>query len=55
MNGLQKTVGGLIKRVVDHAMGSGLMQEETSAEGTRYGTPGIAARRAILLALFHTT
>ena len=43
MNKLQKKIGALIQRVIDSAMGNGLMQEETSADGERYVTPGIGA------------
>lgn len=42
MGRLQKKMGRLIQRVIDIAMGSGLMQEENTAEGERYITPGIA-------------
>ena len=40
MNKLQKKMGNLIQRIIDSAMGNGLMQEETTAEGERYVTPG---------------
>ena len=43
MNKLQKKMGNLIQRIIDSAMGNGLMQEETTAEGERYVTPGIGA------------
>ena len=43
MNKLQKKIGALIQRVIDSAMGNGLMQEETSADGERCVTPGIGA------------
>ena len=43
MNKLQKKIGALIQRIIDSAMGNGLMQEETTADGERYVTPGIAA------------
>lgn len=41
MSKLAKKAGKAIQWVVDKAMGSGLMQEETSAQGTKYVTPGI--------------
>ena len=41
MSKLAKKAGKAIQWVVDKAMGSGLMQEETSARGTKYVTPGI--------------
>ena len=31
----------MMRRVIDTAMGNGLMQEETAADGERYVTPGI--------------
>lgn len=42
MKKLKKTMGKLIQRVIDSAMGSGLMQEETTAAGERYVTPDIS-------------
>ncbi len=42
MNKLKKKMGKLIQRVIDSAMGNGLMQEETDASGERHVTPGIA-------------
>ena len=42
MGRLQKMIGKVIQRVIDNVMGSGLMQEETAAEGERYVTPGIS-------------
>jgi len=41
MNKWKKKMGQLIQRVIDSAMGNGLMQEETTASGERYLTPGI--------------
>ena len=41
MNKLQKKFGKLVQRIIDTAMGNGLMQEETTASGERYVTPGI--------------
>ena len=41
MNKWKKKFGQLIQRVIDSAMGNGLMQEETAAEGERYRTPGM--------------
>ena len=41
MKKLQRAAGKLIQRVMDHATGSGLMQEETAAAGTQDITPGI--------------
>ena len=41
MNKLEKALGKIAQRVIDKAMGSGLMQEETTAEGVRAVTPGI--------------
>ncbi len=38
----QKKLGQLAQRVIDRAMGNGLMQEEMTAEGEQYQTPGIA-------------
>ncbi len=43
MKKLKKELGKLAQRIIDSAMGNGLMQEETSAEGERYVTPGIGA------------
>lgn len=43
MNKLKKKLGKFMQRVVDKAMGNGLMQEETEASGERYITPGISA------------
>ena len=39
----KKKAGQIMQRIIDAAMGNGLMQEETSANGERYVTPGIAA------------
>lgn len=41
MSKLKKKLGKMIQRVIDGAMGSGLAQEMTAAEGDRYVTPGI--------------
>ncbi len=41
MKKLEKALGKIAQRVIDKAMGSGLMQEETTAEGVRAVTPGI--------------
>ena len=41
MKKLKKQLGKLAQRVIDMAMGNGLMQEETTAGGERYVTPGI--------------
>ncbi len=41
MSRLKKKLGKMIQRVIDGAMGSGLAQEMTAAEGDRYVTPGI--------------
>ena len=41
MKKLKKQLGKLAQRVIDMAMGNGLMQEETAADGERYVTPGI--------------
>ena len=38
----QKKFGQLAQRVIDRAMGNGLMQEEMTVEGEQYQTPGIA-------------
>ena len=43
MKKLKKELGKLAQRIIDMAMGNGLMQEETSADGERYVTPGIGA------------
>ncbi len=43
MNKLKKKMGAVIQRIIDKAMGNGLMQEELSADGERYVTPGIGA------------
>lgn len=45
---LQLRMGQLIQKVMDRVMGNGLMQEETTASGERYQTPGIGeiARKA---------
>ena len=40
MDLIQKGVGKLVRRVVDHATGSGLLQEENTPEGERYHAPG---------------
>ncbi len=42
MKKLKKGLGKLAQRVIDMAMGNGLMQGETTAGGERYVTPGIA-------------
>ena len=42
MNIMQKTLGTVVQMVIDRAMGSGLMQQETTASGERYITPGIS-------------
>ena len=41
MKKLKNQFGKLAQRIIDSAMGNGLMQEETTAEGERYVTPGI--------------
>ena len=41
MSKLEKKLGNLMQRMIDKAMGSGLMQEESTAAGERYVTPGI--------------
>lgn len=41
MNKLKKKIGQLMQRIIDSAMGSGLMQEELTASGEKYVTPGI--------------
>ena len=38
---LKNKLGKMAQRIIDKAMGNGLMQEETSASGERYVTPGI--------------
>ena len=43
MNKLKKTLEKTIQQIIDRAMGNGLMQEETTASGERYVTPGIGA------------
>ena len=42
MNKLEKKMGKIIQRVIDSAIGGGLAQEMTSAEGERYSAPGMA-------------
>ena len=42
MKKLKNKFGKLMQRIIDRAMGNGLMQEETTADGERYMTPGIA-------------
>jgi len=37
----KKKIGQVMQRIIDAAMGNGLMQEETTASGERYVTPGI--------------
>ncbi len=41
VNKWKKKMGKLMQRIIDAAMGNGLMQEETTAGGERYVTPGI--------------
>ena len=41
MNKIKKTFGKIAQRVIDKAMGAGLMQEENTASGERCITPGI--------------
>ena len=41
MKKLKNKLGKLAQRIIDRAMGNGLMQEETTADGERYVTPGI--------------
>ena len=41
MNKWKKKMGQMMQRIIDMAMGNGLMQEETTASGERYVTPGI--------------
>ena len=51
----KKKMGQLMQRIIDAAMGNGLMQEETTAGGERYVTPGIgnsSVRRARRAASF---
>ena len=43
VNKWKKKTGQFIQRIIDSAMGNGLMQEETAANGERYVTPGIGA------------
>ena len=43
MKKIRNKLGKLAQRIIDKAMGNGLMQEETSADGERYVTPGIGA------------
>ena len=43
MKKLKNELGKLAQRIIDKAMGNGLMQEETSADGERYVTPGVGA------------
>ncbi len=43
MKKLKKQLGRLAQRMIDLAMGNGLMQDETTADGARYVTPGIGA------------
>ena len=43
MNKWKKKMGQMMQRIIDMAMGNGLMQEETTASGERYVTPGIGA------------
>lgn len=40
--GIKKTIGKLIRKISDRFTGNGLMQEENSASGARYVTPGIS-------------
>ena len=41
MKKLRNQLGKLVQRIIDKAMGNGLMQEETTAGGELYVTPGI--------------
>ena len=41
MNKWKKKAGQIMQRIIDAAMGNGLMQEETTADGEGYVTPGI--------------
>ena len=41
MNRIQRQFGKLVQRVVDQAMGAGLMQEENTPAGERYVHPGM--------------
>ncbi len=41
MNKAKRLVQNVIRRVVDWGMGNGLMQEENTADGERYVTPGM--------------
>ena len=43
MNKWKKSMEKVAQRVIDMALGNGLMQDETTADGTRYVTPGIDA------------
>ena len=43
MSKWKKTMGKVAQRVIDMAMGNGLMQEEIAADGERYVTPGMDA------------
>ena len=40
--GIKKSIGKLIRKIGDRFTGNGLMQEENSASGARYVTPGIS-------------
>lgn len=37
----KRKAGQIMQRIIDSAMGNGLMQEETAADGEKYVTPGI--------------
>ena len=41
MNRIQKTIGRVVKHVMDRVTGAGLMQEENAPEGERYLNPGM--------------
>lgn len=41
MEKLKKRFGKIVQRIIDTAMGNGLMQEETAADDEKYVTPGI--------------
>ncbi len=41
MKKIQKAFGKAVRQIVDSAMGGSLVQDETTAEGDRYVTPGI--------------
>ena len=41
MNRIQKTIGRVVKHVMDRVTGAGLMQEENTPEGERYLNPGM--------------